>query len=183
MVEKSPLSNEAGELLMRYNPPPNWPKPPEGWEPSAEWSPDPSWPPPPTGWQLWVEDAPSSSKATSKLSRLENASDDSEYFGDDRAWSEDSGRLSTRGQMNADASDEARSPTEVAAEDLTGHHVGRRATVKWDDEHRYDIGTIVAVTSDESAINVKLAGVETPISFPREASRPSPTDPRLFVWS
>jgi hypothetical protein len=167
---------------MRYNPPPNWPKPPEGWAPSAEWTPDPSWPEPPEGWQMWVDDSAAPGKATSKLSRLENASDDSEYFGDDRAWSEDSGRIPARGQ-NADASDAAPLPTEVAAEDLTGQHVGRRVTVKWDDEHRYDIGTIVAVVSDESTISVKLAGMEGPISFPREASRRSPTSPRLFVWS
>jgi len=169
---------------MRYNPPPNWPKPPDGWTPSAEWSPDPSWPPPPAGWQLWVDDAPVSGKSSSALSRLESASsDDHEYFGDDRAWSEDSGRLPARGQFNADDADAAPSSTEVAAEDLTAQHLGRRVTVKWDDEHRYDIGTIVAVASDATAINVKLAGLESPISFPRDTSRRGPGDPRLFVWS
>lgn len=167
---------------MRYNPPPNWPKPPEGWTPSAEWSPDPTWPPPPPGWQLWVDDASAPGKSTSALSRLENASDDGEYFGDDRAWSEDSGRLPARGQLNTDAPDAAPSPTEVAAEDLTAQHVGRRVTVKWDEEHRYDIGTIVAVSSDATAISVKIAGVETPISFPREVSGERPADPRLYVW-
>lgn len=167
---------------MRYNPPPNWPKPPEGWAPSAEWSPDPSWPPPPPGWQLWVEDAPVSSGSKAALSRLESASsDDHEYFGDDRAWSEDSGRLPTRGQLNADAADAEPSSTEVAAADLTAQHVGRRVTVKWDDEHRYDIGTIVAVSSDETAVSVKIAGVDRPISFPREASHQS-ANPRLYVW-
>lgn len=167
---------------MRYNPPPNWPKPPEGWAPSAEWSPDPSWPPPPPGWQLWVDDAPAAGNATSALSRLGSVSDDSEYFGDDRAWSEDSGRLPARGQLNADAADAAPSPTEVAAEDLTAQHVGRRVTVKWEEEHRYDIGTLVAVSSDATAVSVKIAGVETPISFPREGSGQGPTDPRLYVW-
>lgn len=39
---------------MRFNPPPGWPQPPEGWVPPAGWSPDPSWPDPPDGWQLWV---------------------------------------------------------------------------------------------------------------------------------
>ena len=39
---------------MRFNPPPGWPQPPEGWVPPAGWSPDPSWPAPPEGWQLWV---------------------------------------------------------------------------------------------------------------------------------
>lgn len=169
---------------MRYNPPPNWPKPPAGWSPSAEWSPDPSWPQPPPGWQLWVDDGSAASKSTSALSRLENASsDDDEYFGDDRAWSEDSGRLPARGQVNADATEAASSSTEVAPEDLTGQHVGRRVTVKWGDEHKYDIGTIVAISSDGTAINVKLAGVQAPVSFPREASRRTADDPRIYVWN
>jgi hypothetical protein len=131
---------------------------------------------------MWVDDASATSNSKSALSRLESASDDGEYFGDDRAWSEDSGRLPARGQSNADAPGAAPSLTEVAAEDLTAQHVGRRATVKWDEDHRYDIGTIVAVSSDATVISVKLAGVETPISFPREASGQSPTGPRLYVW-
>jgi cell division protein FtsB len=39
-----------------FNPPPGWPKPPEGWVPPKGWSPDPSWPDPPEGWQLWRAD-------------------------------------------------------------------------------------------------------------------------------
>ncbi|HEX6525307.1 MAG TPA: DUF4190 domain-containing protein [Streptosporangiaceae bacterium] len=39
---------------MRFNPPPGWPAPPEGFAPGPGWQPDPSWPPPPPGWQLWV---------------------------------------------------------------------------------------------------------------------------------
>lgn len=41
---------------MRFNPPPGWPQPPEGWVPPAGWNPDPSWPAPPDGWQLWLPD-------------------------------------------------------------------------------------------------------------------------------
>ncbi|GEL93861.1 hypothetical protein [Cellulomonas composti] len=41
---------------MRFNPPPNWPAAPEGWEPAPGWVPDPSWPAPPEGWQLWLPD-------------------------------------------------------------------------------------------------------------------------------
>jgi hypothetical protein len=41
---------------MRFNPPPNWPKPPDGWSPPHGWNPDPSWPSPPHGWQLWERD-------------------------------------------------------------------------------------------------------------------------------
>jgi hypothetical protein len=40
-----------------FNPPPGWPKPPNGWSPPKGWTPDPSWPEPPPGWQLWVNDA------------------------------------------------------------------------------------------------------------------------------
>lgn len=43
-------------MTVRFNPPPNWPKPPEGWVPPPGWSPDPSWPPPPDGWPLWLPD-------------------------------------------------------------------------------------------------------------------------------
>jgi hypothetical protein len=37
-----------------FNPPPGWPKPPDGWVPPKGWSPDPAWPDPPQGWQLWL---------------------------------------------------------------------------------------------------------------------------------
>lgn len=30
-------------MVLRFNPPPNWPKPPEGFTPGPGWSPDPSW--------------------------------------------------------------------------------------------------------------------------------------------
>jgi Domain of unknown function (DUF4041)/T5orf172 domain len=41
---------------MKFNPPPNWPKPPAGWTPPPGWNPAPSWPPPPDGWRLWIPD-------------------------------------------------------------------------------------------------------------------------------
>jgi len=41
---------------MRFNPPPGWPSPPEGWMPPAGWVPDASWPTPPAGWELFVHD-------------------------------------------------------------------------------------------------------------------------------
>ncbi len=37
-----------------FNPPPGWPRPPDGWVPPKGWSPDPSWPDLPEGWQLWL---------------------------------------------------------------------------------------------------------------------------------
>ncbi len=43
-------------ILMRYNPPPNWPAPPAGWTPPEGWQPDPAWGPPPPGHQLWLDD-------------------------------------------------------------------------------------------------------------------------------
>jgi len=39
---------------VRFNSPPGWPAPPEGWTPPPGWKPDPSWPEPPPGWQLWL---------------------------------------------------------------------------------------------------------------------------------
>jgi len=39
---------------VRFNSPPGWPKPPQGWMPPPGWKPDPSWPEPPSGWQLWM---------------------------------------------------------------------------------------------------------------------------------
>jgi hypothetical protein len=41
---------------MRFNPPANWPPPPEGWVPEPGWQPDPAWGPPPEGWQVWISD-------------------------------------------------------------------------------------------------------------------------------
>lgn len=39
---------------VRFNPPPGWPNPPEGWTPPTGWTPDPAWPDPPDGWVLWI---------------------------------------------------------------------------------------------------------------------------------
>lgn len=43
---------------LRFNPPPEWPAPPDGFIPPAGWQPDPSWPSAPPGWQLWADDDP-----------------------------------------------------------------------------------------------------------------------------
>ncbi|HEY1840822.1 MAG TPA: hypothetical protein VGG53_11455 [Mycobacterium sp.] len=168
---------------MRYNPPPNWPKPPKDWAPHADWSPDPSWPAPPPGWQLWVEDgSPDAKSAKPALGRIGQTGDDSEYFGDDRAWSEDSGPRPAHGELDAKASALPPQPTEVAPEDLGAQHLGRYATIKWDDEHQYEIGTIVAVSADAAAVHLKLDGVDAPISFSRETPSDGAGRPRLFVW-
>lgn len=47
--------SERGRLI--FNPPPGWPKPPDGWTPPKGWKPDPSWPKPPPDWKLWVAES------------------------------------------------------------------------------------------------------------------------------
>jgi hypothetical protein len=39
---------------LDFNPPPGWPRPPDGWVPPKGWTPDPAWPDPPGDWQLWL---------------------------------------------------------------------------------------------------------------------------------
>ncbi|MGH8894422.1 MAG: Ltp family lipoprotein [Actinomycetes bacterium] len=48
-------------MTKRYNPPPNWPVPPEAWTPPPGWQPDPAWGPAPDGWQVWTDDKPKGS--------------------------------------------------------------------------------------------------------------------------
>ncbi|UQX11449.1 hypothetical protein [Candidatus Mycobacterium methanotrophicum] len=106
-----------------------------------------------------------------------------EYFGDDRAWSEDSGPAPAADQLDREMPAEAPSrPTEVAPEELSMQHLGRYATVRWEDEQKYVIGKIVAVSGDSGAISVKLAGVETPVSFQRDVASDGPAKPILHVW-
>ena len=69
-------------------------------------------------------------------------------------------------------------PTEIAPEDVAVQHLGQYATVKWDDEQQYAIGTIVAVSADADAVRLTLDGIDAPIAFPRE----TPGSPRLLVW-
>lgn len=38
-----------------FNPPPGWPRMPEGWRPGPGWQPEPSWPAPPSGWSFLVD--------------------------------------------------------------------------------------------------------------------------------
>jgi hypothetical protein len=167
---------------MRYNPPPNWPAPPEGWVPPPDWPPDPSWPPPPSGWKFWVEDAGVPQITQSVQHRLLRSREDVKYFGDDRAWSADSGRVTSHEQLNPGSPASLPQPTEFAPEDLSAYHLGLRAIIRWKKEHRYDIGTIVAVSADSTAISVELAGLGTTVSFLREVPSSGPANPRLYVW-
>ena len=50
---------------MRFNVPPGWPAPPEGWIPDPGWQPDPTWPPAPVGWQFWIDVPPAPAAPTS----------------------------------------------------------------------------------------------------------------------
>jgi hypothetical protein len=151
--------------------------------PHADWSPDPSWPPPPPGWRLWVEeDAPDAQPKKSALGRLGQTGDDVEYFGDDRAWSEDSGPAPAHDEPAAAAPAPPPQPTEVAPEDVAVHHLGRYATIKWDDDDTYVIGKIFAVSADAAAVNLKIAGIDAPVSFPRAEAPNDPGNPRLYVW-
>src|SRR5690625_3126415 len=45
-------------MSYRFNPPPGWPQPPQGWRPPAGRQPDPAWPPAPPGWEFWISDEP-----------------------------------------------------------------------------------------------------------------------------
>lgn len=42
-------------MARSFNPPPNWPRPPQDWTPPEGWQPDPSWGPAPQGWNFWVD--------------------------------------------------------------------------------------------------------------------------------
>jgi hypothetical protein len=55
---------------MRYNPPPNWPAPPPGWQPPPGWEPDPAWGPAPQGWPVWLAEATPGRKPQRDRARL-----------------------------------------------------------------------------------------------------------------
>lgn len=52
------MTESVSRSNVRFNPPPNWPRPPLGWRPPPGWTPDPAWGPPPPGWVLWVPEPP-----------------------------------------------------------------------------------------------------------------------------
>jgi hypothetical protein len=163
---------------MRYNPPPNWPKPPKGWAPHADWQPDPAWPPPPPGWRLWVEDD-EGPDAPAALDRLKHAGEEGEYFGDENAWADDAGPAPTdNDQLDAVVSALPPHPTEVPPGELAVQHLGQYASVKWEDDRQYAIGTIVAISADAAEVRLTLDGLADAISFPRD----TPGSPRLLVW-
>ncbi|UMB70564.1 hypothetical protein [Mycobacterium paraterrae] len=162
---------------MRYNPPPNWPKPPKGWAPHPDWSPDPAWPPPPPGWRLWIDDE-DGPDAPAALGRLKHDGDDGEYFGDENAWADDAGPSRVADEVHDGVTALPPQPTEVAPEELAVQHLGQHATVKWEDERHYAVGTILAVSADAAEVRLKLDGIDEPIAFPRD----TPGSPRLLVW-
>ncbi len=48
----------------KFNTPPGWPVPPDGWQPPPGWRPDPSWPAAPADWNFWIQDTPPISNGT-----------------------------------------------------------------------------------------------------------------------
>jgi hypothetical protein len=59
-------------MSLRFNSPPNWPRPPEGWTPDPSWQPDPAWGPAPPGWTFWI-DAPAPAAASAVLPSVERS--------------------------------------------------------------------------------------------------------------
>ncbi len=58
-VSATEITAQSGPRSRVFNPPPGWPRPPEGWEPPPGWEPSPHWPRPPQGWVFWVPAGPS----------------------------------------------------------------------------------------------------------------------------
>ncbi len=53
-------------MALRFNPPPGWEVPDEGFVPPPGWAPDPSWPPAPSDWRFWTTDeTPTPAESTS----------------------------------------------------------------------------------------------------------------------
>lgn len=174
---------------MPFNPPPNWPKPPEGWVPPAGWTPDPSWPPPPPGWELWTDedaagedDAPSAAAHRAPLG-IRDTGDGGEYFGGEQAWSDDAPEHEVAPEpvdlIPSGSEDGGR--TALAFDNLSAAHIGLRAEIRWEDAKRFELGTIASISSSSTALQVHFAGREQPAGiFVREGARlPNPT---LFVW-
>ena len=87
-----------------FNPPPGWPKPPEGWRPPAGWTPDPSWPDPPDGWQLWppAGNDPAAQKAhDGDVLARPPSFDDSDVFAHEPERGNDASRLALLEAENA----------------------------------------------------------------------------------
>jgi hypothetical protein len=138
--------------MARYNPPPNWPSPPQGWVPPPDWKPNPAWPEPPPDWEFWVDDSPDA-PAEKQASFPDVAA---EHVA-------------------------PQSPPEVAPDQLSADHLGCRAMARWDDERRYKIGTITDIIADVSEVIVHFAGGAS-VSFVREQPKRGPANPRLYVW-
>ena len=66
-------------MALRFNPPPNWPAPPEGFVPPPGWQPDPAWGPAPEGWQGWIDDAAPVATPTGVSASAPSASDAGPY--------------------------------------------------------------------------------------------------------
>lgn len=65
---------------MRFNPPPGWDVPGDGWSPPHGWTPDPAWPAAPEGWQFWIRDTATAAAAPAE----DDADRDEERDGEHR---------------------------------------------------------------------------------------------------
>lgn len=94
-------------IVVRFNPPPNWPTPPGGWTPPPGWEPDRRWGPAPSGWQVWVPDGRPGDRITSvgnsppqrKASDPAPMSTDTEAGLSSPAWRSQVGPRITAGQL------------------------------------------------------------------------------------
>lgn len=125
---------------------------------AMRYNPPPNWPPPPPGWQpspTWTPD-PAWPPPPSGWQL---------FVDDDAAPAERSGPAipDTLGELGPDQ--------------LSVDHVGARAMAVWEDDGRYEIGTIAGVSADPATITVRLAGSAT-IAFPRDGAAGGP---RLYV--
>jgi len=71
---------------LRFNPPPGWDVPGDGWSPPHGWTPDPAWPTAPDGWQFWVRDTAPAASAPGQQQDGSAAGDDQ---ADDRTADDD----------------------------------------------------------------------------------------------
>lgn len=69
-------------MAYRFNPPPQWPPVPEGWQPPPNWQPDPAWGSAPADWNYWVEETPVSSALQPGWGMPAPAAPDSGYYPD-----------------------------------------------------------------------------------------------------
>lgn len=97
-------------MALRFNPPPNWPEPPQGWVPQQGWQPDPAWGPAPQNWVFWIDDSEQDGAPTVPLS---------DVSGTARPTTESSGQEAPPEQPSESVQAETGQPTAEAGSELT----------------------------------------------------------------